>query len=82
MAAGLPSTNPLFIPHVTQAGEHWDLLAWQYYGDPTLYGPIVMANPSIPIEPIFEAGLNIGIPILQMSPQAPTSDLPPWQRIS
>jgi len=24
-----------FILHITTAGERWDLLAWQYYGDPT-----------------------------------------------
>ncbi|MGH7986952.1 MAG: tail protein X [Candidatus Binataceae bacterium] len=70
-----------FIPHVTTAGERWDLLAWKYYGDPTLYSPIIMANPQVPIEPVFEAGLLIGIPILQVS-QVNTSMLPPWKRQS
>ena len=26
---------PQFIQHLTYAGERWDLLAWQYYGDPS-----------------------------------------------
>lgn len=67
-----------FIAHVTVTGERWDLLAWTYYGDASLYSPIIMANPSIPIEPAFESGLEIAIPILQVS-QSATTDLPPWK---
>lgn len=70
-----------FIVHTSIAGERWDILAWNYYGDPTLYSVIVMANPSIPIEPVFEAGLIVGIPLLQVSP-IKTSDLPPWKNTS
>jgi hypothetical protein len=69
-----------YITHVTLASERWDLLAWIYYGDATLYSPIVMANPRIPIEPAFEAGLQIAIPILQVS-QGASTDLPPWKTI-
>jgi phage tail protein X len=68
-----------FILHTTRAGERWDLLAWQYYGDPTDYSPIIMANPNIPIEPVFDAGLAIVVPILQRSAIV-TVDLPPWKR--
>ena len=70
-----------FITHITSAGERWDLLAWQYYGDPSLYSPIIMANPAIRIEPAFEPGLLIAIPVMQ-KPSATTSDLPPWKRKS
>jgi phage tail protein X len=66
------------VRHVTVAGERWDLLSWQYYGDPTLYSPIIMANPGVPIEPVFEAGIAIVIPIVQQS-AAPAADLPPWK---
>jgi phage tail protein X len=70
-----------FIPHITVAGERWDSLAWQYYGDASLFGPIIQTNPQIPIEPVFEAGLSIEIPILMMNQAAgqPTN-LPPWKR--
>jgi len=68
-----------FLIHITTAGERWDTLAWTYYGDPTLFSPIVIANPRTPIEPVFEAGLSIGVPILQMTPVFP-ADLPPWKR--
>ncbi len=67
-----------FILHITTAGERWDLLAWQYYGDPTDYSPIIMANPNVPIEPVFDAGISIAVPILQQSAVA-TADLPPWK---
>jgi phage tail protein X len=71
--------NSQFIMHVTTAGERWDLLAWTFYGNPTLYSPIIMANPRIPIESVFEAGLELAIPILQID-LAQTSNLPPWKR--
>jgi phage tail protein X len=67
-----------YIAHVTAAGERWDLLAWTYYGDATLYSPIIMANPLIAIEPAFEAGLQVAVPILQVSQSASTG-LPPWK---
>jgi phage tail protein X len=71
--------NSQFITHVTAAGERWDLLAWTFYGDPSLYSPIIMANPRIPIESAFEAGLEIAIPIVRISP-AQAINLPPWKR--
>jgi len=66
-----------YILHTTIAGERWDLLSWQYYGSPFLYGGIIMANPAVPIEPVFEAGIVIAIPIIQAAPVAP-NNLPPW----
>jgi phage tail protein X len=72
-----------FIPHITTAGERWDTLAWKYYGDATLFGPIIQTNPQIEIEAVFEAGLNIGVPILVVNQAAQNqSDLPPWKRSS
>ncbi len=68
-----------YITHITAAGERWDLLAWRYYGNATLYSPIIMANPSVPIEPVFEAGLTVLIPILQQN-QALAVNLPPWKQ--
>jgi phage tail protein X len=67
-----------FILHITTAGERWDLLAWQYYADPTDYSPIIMANPNVPIEPVFDAGMQIAVPILQKSAVV-TVSLPPWK---
>jgi phage tail protein X len=69
---------PQFIQHLTQAGEPWDLLAWQYYGDATNYSIIIMANPGVPIEPVFESGISLAIPIIQQQ-SVLISDLPPWK---
>ncbi|HUA36670.1 MAG TPA: tail protein X [Candidatus Binataceae bacterium] len=66
-----------FIAHITSAGERWDLLAWRFYGDPTEYSPIIMANPSVSIEAVFEAGITIYIPIL--NPTSTPANLPPWK---
>ena len=69
-----------YIAHTTLAGERWDLLAWAYYGDASLYGQIIMANPQVPIVSVFDAGLAIAVPILQVS-QSQTTNLPPWKRL-
>jgi phage tail protein X len=69
------------IPHVTTAGERWDLLAWNFYGDPTLYSPIILLNPQIPIEPVFEAGLTINVPLLAVDQSVQNNqDVAPWKR--
>jgi phage tail protein X len=67
-----------YILHITAAGERWDSLAWRYYGDATKYSPIVVANPNVPIEPVFDAGLSIAVPILQKTAVV-AADLPPWK---
>jgi phage tail protein X len=72
-------TSSQFIRHITSNSERWDLLAWSYYGDPSLFGAIVMANPSVAIEPVLEAGLTIMIPVMQ-KPGATASNLPPWKQ--
>jgi phage tail protein X len=70
-----------FITHITREGDRWDTLAWRYYGDATLYGPIIQTNPQIQIEAVFEAGLRIGVPLLTVNPAVQDSaDLPPWDQ--
>ena len=70
-----------FIAHVTVAGERWDTLAWKYYGDATLIGPIIQTNPQIAIEAVFEAGLVVGVPILMVDQTVSSeADLPPWKQ--
>ncbi len=73
-------SNLQFIKHISSNGDRWDLLAWSHYGDPTLFGPLIMANPEIPIEPVLVAGLTINIPVLQKASVVP-ADLPPWKRV-
>ena len=72
------TTCAQYIVHITTASERWDLLAWRYYGDPTDYSPIIMANPNVPIEPVFDAGISIDVPI-QPKNAIVTVNLPPWK---
>ncbi len=70
-----------FLTYITGDGDRWDLLAWRYYGDATQFGPIIMANPSITIEPVLSAGLTVVVPVLQ-SASVVSSNLPPWKRVN
>jgi phage tail protein X len=79
MKAIIAIMSKQYITHITLAGERWDLLAWRYYGLPALYSPIIMANPRIAIESVFEAGLTVNVPIVA-KPVTPSLDLPPWKR--
>lgn len=69
------------IEHVTIEGDRWDLLAWRYYGDPLAYEPIVTANATVPLYPLFPGGVRLYIPILDRAEVTRTDeDLPPWLR--
>jgi len=70
-----------YLTHISGAGDRWDLLSWKYYGDPTLFGSIVFANPGVPIEPVLEAGLTIIIPVIQ-KPDNTVTNLPPWKQVN
>ena len=67
-----------YLEHVTSDNERWDLLAWKYYGDPTRYEPIILANPSVPIEPVLPPGIKLMIPVLD-SAQVPEVEPAPWK---
>ena len=68
-----------YLEHRTVHGDRWDLLAARYYGDATRYGPIIIANPEIPITALIPSGVIIRIPLVEPA-AADTSDLPPWKR--
>lgn len=67
-----------FITHITSVGERWDLIAWNYYGDATLYSPIIMANPNLAISSVLPAGTQLSVPLLEVA-SVQTSNLPPWK---
>lgn len=68
------------IEHIALEGDRWDLLAWEYYGDATLYERIVAANAHVPIVPILPSGITIYIPMMDEPPAelSEDEDLPPW----
>jgi phage tail protein X len=71
------------LEHITSDGDRWDLLAWEYYGDPTMYELIIVANPEVQIEPVLPAGIRLLIPVLEESATgdiATQEELPPWKQ--
>jgi phage tail protein X len=68
-----------YVEHITRDGDRWDLLAWQYYGDPFGYERIIMANPSVPIRPFIVSGIKLRIPIIEDT-SVLSQNLPPWKR--
>lgn len=68
-----------YVEYLTIEGDRWDLIAWRHYGDPHLYEPIIVANPTVPIRPQLPSGLRLMVPVL---PDAQIEDrnLPPWKR--
>ena len=74
-------SSPQVIVHRCGDGDRWDLLAWKYYGDASLFAAIIMANPTIPIAPVLKAGQTLMIPIIRRQ-SVVSSDLPPWKRIA
>jgi phage tail protein X len=68
-----------YIVHMTRAGERWDLLAWRFYGDAARFSGIILANPGVPIVPVFDAGVAVRIPLVAQG-AALGAGLPPWKR--
>lgn len=67
-----------FYEYITKDGDRWDLIAYDYYGDATLYESIITANSDIPITPILPSGLKLQIPVRDEIEQI-QFELPPWR---
>jgi phage tail protein X len=72
--------NTQYIEYITKDGDRWDLIAYQFLGDATLYELIIVANPLVPIFPILPAGIPLQIPDINDEEMTTTEDLPPWKR--
>ncbi len=68
------------IEHITKDGDRWDLLAWEYYGDPTAYENIIVANPDVTMDAVLPSGIKLLIPVQQKAENEATESLPPWKR--
>lgn len=66
----------MYLTHVTTEGERWDQIAHRYYGDATMYEPIIAANPNVPIAPTLPGGLRLAIPVIERADLY--EDIPPW----
>lgn len=64
--------------HTCRAGESFDLLAGQAYGQETMADVIVAANPDLCDVVLFEGGEVIDLPLVERVESPDT--LPPWRR--
>lgn len=67
-----------YYEYITKDGDRWDLIAYDFYADATLYEPIITANPDISITPILPSGLKLKIPVIEDNNQI-QFELPPWR---
>lgn len=67
-----------YYEYITKEGDRWDLIAYDFYGDATMYEPIIVANPEVPIIPILPSGIKLKIPVIEI--KNIIEELPPWKR--
>jgi hypothetical protein len=68
------------VRHITDDGDRWDTLAYEYLGDAFNISPIIFANPMIPLYPKLPSGIVIYIPVFDPQPLIEFNNLPPWRR--
>ena len=64
--------------YLTKDGDRWDLLAWEFYGDPYLYPVLLDANPELRGLSVLPAGKILKVPVLYIDETSEVS--PPWQK--
>ena len=68
-----------YYTYITRDGDRWDMISQKYYNTPNLYEEIIKGNPKTPIEPVFDAGIKLKIPVLEES-EIIQFELPPWKK--
>lgn len=70
-----------FTEYITRDGDRLDLICFKAYGDAYNWRPVIDANPALPLQDIFPAGIRLVVPILETpATQTQTALLPPWKR--
>lgn len=78
--AGAPPTQPgQYVVYITQTGDRWDTVANNFYGDPTQISALIFANPAVPIQDVFDAGVALAIPLIAPPTPAPSTVPLPWE---
>lgn len=70
----------MFTEYITIQGDRWDSIALKAFGDATIFSKIQDANPNIPLSEIFEGGIKLLIPIIEIKENTNVDLLPPWKR--
>lgn len=69
--------NSDYYKYETLQGDTFDMIALDFYNDEKYASTIIQANPEYCDAIIFDAGINLKIPIIDE--QTPET-LPPWKR--
>lgn len=64
--------------YTCRAGDSWDLLAGQAYGQEVMASTLIAANPDLCDVTLFEGGEVIDLPLVERVESPDT--LPPWRR--
>ena len=67
-----------YKPYTCRAGDSFDLLAGQAYGEESMASAIIAANPDLCDVVIFDGGEAISLPLVDRVETPET--LPPWRR--
>lgn len=72
-----------YYQYITEEGDRWDLLAYEYWGDASLVPHLIADNQHIPLMEEMPAGwvlnINEDAPIVEDSITYSNS-LPPWKQ--
>lgn len=68
---------PKYLDYTTMQGDTWDILALDAYNDEAKAHVLIHANPQHAGVLIFEAGVQLRIPVIEESAAV---TLPPWKR--
>ena len=69
-----------FTEYITRDGDRLDLIAFAAYGVATDWKPIIDANPALPLQDVYQAGIRLVIPIQETTAQTETALLPLWKK--
>jgi len=70
-----------FTEYITNEGDRLDTIAHKAYGDVYAWDDLLKANPSLPIQDTYPAGIRLMIQIKeQAAADQSVNLLPPWKR--
>lgn len=67
-----------YMEYVTEYGDTFDSMAFQFYYDEKMSSEIILANPDYADVLIFEDSVTLQIPVFDASDMPET--LPPWRK--
>ena len=67
-----------YKPYTCRAGESFDLLAGQAYGQEVMASAVIAENPDLCDVLLFDGGESINLPVVDKVESPDT--LPPWRR--